>query len=204
MSIRRLALFVLAAAAAVLAACGDDSETTTTKPQREEVAQELPKLPPGWKEHRDRELGFAIGVPPGWERSGRGGKVLFRAPDHLVAVTLAVDRNPQAFEIPLDRFAKQALGALPGFKVPLNPGKPEPFKGTPFKAVETTATGSQATGLKERATLVVLRRDRLVNYTVAILENAEHGGAALDRAVALEMVRTLRGQPVESGATGSQ
>jgi hypothetical protein len=201
---RRSASFTLAAAVIALVACGGDSETTTTKPQREEVAQELPKLPPGWKEHRDRELGFAIGVPAGWEKGGRGGKVLFRAPDHLVAMTLAVDRNPQAFKIPLERFAQQALGALPGFKVPLDPSKPKPFKGTPFKAVETTATGSQATGLKERATLVVLRRDRLVNYTVAILENAEHGGAALDRAVALEMVRTLRGQPVESGATGSQ
>jgi hypothetical protein len=183
---RRSASFTLAAAVIALVACGGDSETTTTKPQREEVAQELPKL------------------PAGWEKGGRGGKVLFRAPDHLVAMTLAVDRNPQAFKIPLERFAQQALGALPGFKVPLDPSKPKPFKGTPFKAVETTATGSQATGLKERATLVVLRRDRLVNYTVAILENAEHGGAALDRAVALEMVRTLRGQPVESGATGSQ
>jgi hypothetical protein len=198
----RAAALVLVALGA-LAACGSDSEPTTTKPKREEVAQELPKLPPGWKEHRDRELGFAIGVPPGWEQSGRGGKVLFRAPDHLVAVTLAVDRNPQAFKIPLERFAQQALGALPGFKVPLDPSKPEPFKGTPFKAVETTATGSQAGGLKERATLVVLRRDRLVSYTVAILENAEHAGAPLDRAVALEMVRTLRGQPVESGAPGS-
>ena len=201
---RRFASLALVAAVIALVACGGDSETTTTKPQRQEVAQELPKLAPGWKEHRDRELGFAIGIPPGWEKGGRGGKVLFRAPDHLVAMTLAVDRNPQAFQLPLERFAQQALGALPGFKVPLDPSRPEPFKGTPFKAVETTATGAQAGGLKERATLVVLRRDRLVNYTVAILENAEHRGAPLDRAVALEMVRTLRGQPVESGATGSQ
>jgi hypothetical protein len=201
----KTAIAVLAAAASVaLTACGGDSETTTTKPQREEVAQKLPKLPPGWKGHRDRKVGFAIGVPPRWERSGRGGKVLFRAPDHLVAMTLAVDRNPAAFEIPLGRFAKQALGALPGFKVPLDPSKPRPFRGTPFEAVETTATGTQAGGLKERATLVVLRRDRLVNYTVAVVENAEHRGARLDRAVALEMVRTLRGQPVSSRASGSR
>ena len=190
------------AALVALAACGEDSEPkTTAKPPREEVAQELPKLPPGWKGHRDGALGFAIAVPPGWERSGRGGKVLFRAPDHLVAMALAVDRNPGAFDIPLDRFAKQALGALPGFKVPLEPSKPEPFKGTPLKAVQTTAAGAEAGGLKECATLVVLRRDRLVNYTVAVLENAEQPEAALDRAVALQMIRTLRGQPVESRAS---
>jgi hypothetical protein len=49
--------------------------------------------------------------------------------------------------------------------------------------------------LKERATLIVLRRDHLVNYTVAILENAEQPGSPLDRAVALRMVQTLRDVP---------
>jgi hypothetical protein len=116
-----------------------------------------------------------------------------------VAVTLTADRSPQAFRLPLAKFAEQALGALPGFKVPLEPGKPRPFKGTPLQAVQTTSAGSQAAGLKERATLIVLRRDRLVNYTVAVLENAEQPGAALDRAVALRMVQTLRDVPPKTG-----
>jgi hypothetical protein len=57
--------------------------------------------------------------------------------------------------------------------------------------------------LKENATLVVLRRDHLVNYTVAVVANAEQAGASLDRAVALRMLQTLRDQPVKGGGAGS-
>jgi hypothetical protein len=191
----------LAAAVVVIAGgCGGDSTSTTTTSAPKETAQELPTLPAGWKERHDRSVGYAIGVPTGWEVGGHGGRVLFRSPDHLVAVTLAADRNPGTFAVPLDKFATQALGALPGFKLPLEPSKPRPFKGTPLEAVQTSATGTQAGGLKERATLVVLRRDHVVNYTAAILENAEQPGSGLDRAVALRMIRTLRDQPVEQPA----
>lgn len=197
-----MALAALVAALVVAASgCGGNGATTTTTASApEETAQKLPKLPSGWDPRRDPRVGYAIGVPTGWEVGGHGDRVLFRSPDHLVAVTLTADRRPGAFKVPLDRFATQALGALPGFKLPLEPSKPEPFKGTPLKAVETSATGAQAGGLKERATLVVLRRDHIVNYTVAVLENAEHPGSQLDRAVALRMIRTLRDQPVREPA----
>ena len=157
----------------------------------------MPKLPSGWKARRDRSIGYAIGIPPGWELSGHGGKALFRSPDHLVAVTLAVDRNPDALQQPLGQLATQTLAALPGFESPLEPAKPRPFSGTPLEAFETTANGTtKPGGIRERATLVALRRDSLVNYSVAVLENAERGESANDRAVALSMVRTLRDQPV--------
>jgi hypothetical protein len=197
------ALLVAAALPVAVAACGGGSTTTSTSTAAKEVAQELPKLPAGWKERRDRSVGYAIGVPTGWEVRAHGDRVLFRAPDHLVAVTLVADRDPGTFAVPLERFATQALGALPGFKLPLEPGKAEPFKGTPLKAVETSATGTQAGGLEERATLVVLRRDRLVNYTVAIVANAEQAGSEFDRAVALRMIRTLRDQPVRTAGGGA-
>ena len=194
-----------AAAVAVLAVataggCGGGSTTTATKHAGpRETAQELPKLPPGWKAHRDRTIGYAIGVPPGWKVTAHRRSALLRPPDHLVAVTLTASRDPSVFRTSLDRFAAQALGGLPGFKVPLNPGKAEPFKGTPLEAVQTSASGSQAGGLKESATMVVLRRDHLVNYTVAVLTNAQQAGSALDRAVALRMVQTLRDEPVKEG-----
>jgi hypothetical protein len=190
-------------AAVVLAAagCGGDGTMSTVKMAPPEVAQKLPKLPAGWKAHRDRSVGYAIGIPPQWQLDQHRGKVLLRPPDHLVAVSLVADRNGSALSLPFNRFATQALGSLPGFKVPLHPTKPKPFKGTPLQGVETAATGVQAGGLKERATLVVLRRDHFVNYTVAILENAEQAGSKLDRAVALRMVRTLRDQPVEERGT---
>lgn len=176
--------------------CGGGSGTSTTSTvERREVAQKLPDLPAGWRGHRDRSIGYAIGVPTGWQSSDRRRRALFRPPDHLVAVTLTASRSPSTFAIPIDRFAEQALGALPGFKMPLEASKPRPFKRTPLEAVSTTATGTQAGGLKEQATLVVLRRDHLVNYTVAVVENAEQPGAQLDRAVALRMIQTLREVP---------
>jgi hypothetical protein len=194
--VRRAAVVGLVAIAAITASgCGGDSTMTAPVRQAKETAQKLPPLPSGWRPHENRTIGYRIGIPTGWEVQEKPSQALLRSPDHLVAVTLTADRNPRAFRVPLDRFALQALGALPGFKLPLEPSKPKPFKGTPLKAVATTATGTQAGGLKERATLVVLRRDRIVNYTVAVLENAEQAGAALDRAVALRMIQTLRDVP---------
>jgi hypothetical protein len=199
-------LAALAAAVAVaLAGCGGGSSTsTTTSAGPKETVQKLPKLPPGWKPHRDRNIGFVIGLPPQWQAGGDRRSALIRSPDHLVAVTLTADRDPGTFDIPVGKFATQALGGLPGFKVPLNPGKPKPFSGTPLEAVQASASGSQAGGLKENATLVVLRREHLVNYTVALLENGKQAGAALDRAVALRMIQTLRDTPPKNpaGAAG--
>jgi hypothetical protein len=192
---------LVAVAGAFAIGCGDGSQTTTEPNRPKETAQKLPKLPAGWRARRDRSIGYAIGVPTGWQVSGHGDRVLYRSPDHLVAVTLTADRGQEAFDVSLERFAEQALGALPGFKAPLEPGKPKPFKGTPLEAVQTNASGTQAGGLEERATLIVLRRDRFVNYAVAVLENAEHPGSELDRAVALRMVETLRDLPPK-GAGG--
>lgn len=201
---RQLAIAVACVAALAVPAigCGGGSQTTSPKAQPKETAQKLPKLPAGWKSHRDRTIGYAIGVPTEWQASGHSNRVLFRSPDHLVAVTLTADRSPGTFHIPVHRFAVQALGALPGFKVPLAPSKPKRFNGTPLDAASVTATGVQAGGLKERATLVVLRRDRLVNYTVAVLENAEQPGSELDRAVALRMIGTLRDVPPKEADAG--
>ena len=182
-------------AACVAMGCGGGSQTTTADRGPRETAQKLPKLPDGWKPHRDTTIGYAIGVPTGWQASDHGRRALFRSPDHLVAVTLTADRNPRTFRLSLDKFAEQALGALPGFKVPLEPSKPKRFNGTPLDAVHTTAVGTQAGGLEERATLIVLRRDDFVNYTVAVLENANQPGSAFDRVVALRMVQTLRDVP---------
>ena len=183
--------------------CGGSSSApppaTTTAP---ETVQKLPKLPPKWKAHRDRSIGYAIGIPPGWKLDSHGGKVLIRSPDHLVAVTVAVDRNAAAFELSANKFATRALAALQGFRAQLVPSKPKRFRGTPLEAVETTAKGTTKPGrVPERATLIVLRRDRVVNYTVAVLENRQRRASRLDRAYALRMVRTMRDQPVQSRAS---
>jgi len=114
-------------------------------------------------------------------------------------VTLVAARDRESLEVPLDEFATSALAALPGFETQLEPSTPRPFEGTPLDAVQTAATGStKSRGIKERTTLLVLRREGIVNYTVAIVENARRGSSQKDRAVALKMTHTLRDQPIKS------
>jgi hypothetical protein len=182
------------------AGCGGD-ETTTPPAPPPETPQALPKLPKRWDPHGDRSIGYRIGIPPGWQvsrsRTGRVKAALIRSPDHLVAVTLVAARDPESLEVPLDEFATGALAALPGFETQLEPSTPRPFRRTPFAAVQTVATGTtKARGVKERTTLIVLRREGIVNYTMAIVENARRSTSAKDRAVALKMTHTLRDQPV--------
>jgi hypothetical protein len=181
------------------AGCGGDGSTTTAPPV--ETPQALPKLPERWRPHRDRSIGYAIGLPPGWQvsRSREDGVrvALIRSPDHLVAISLVAIRDPDAVETPLDEFATKALAALPGFEKPLEPSPPQPFGKTPFEAVKTMATGTtKGRGLDERATLLVLRREGIVTYTAAIVENAQRDHSDNDRAVAMKIMHTLRGQPV--------
>jgi hypothetical protein len=190
------------AVALALAAAGCGSDETTTEPvPASETPQALPKLPKRWDAHGDRSIGYKIGIPPGWQvsrsRTGRVKAALIRSPDHLVAVTLVAARDPESLEVPLDEFATSALAALPGFETQLEPSTPRPFRRTAFAAVQTVATGTtKARGVKERTTLIVLRREGIVNYTVAIVENARLSRSAKDRAVALKMTHTLRDQPV--------
>lgn len=183
--------------------CGEDGGTTTTT-EPAETRQALPKLPKRWRAHADPWIGYRIGVPPGWRvsRSRTAGvkAALIRSPDHLVAITLVAARDPDALAVPLDRFATSALAALPGFRAPLEPSTPRPFARTPFDAVRTAASGTtKSRGIKERTTLLVLRREGIVNYTVAIVQNARRGYSGKARAVALKMMHTLRDLPVGSG-----
>jgi hypothetical protein len=176
--------------------CGDDQTTTQQPPP--ETPQALPKLPKRWQEHRDRSIGYAIGKPPGWRVEPSRMAALIRSPDHLLAVTIVANRDPEALALPLEQFATDALAALPGFKTRLKPSSPRPFRGTPLDAVQTMAKGTTAgRGIEERATLLVLRRDTVVNYTVAVVENARRGYSRKDRAVALRMIRTLRDLPTK-------
>ena len=170
--------------------------TTTTAPR--ETVQKLPKLPNGWNARKDKSIGYAIGVAPGWSFKSHGRRALIRSPDHLVAVTLTADRAGDALALAPGRFASRALAALPGFRARLKAGKVTSFNGTPLRAVQTSANGVTSNGrIPERATVIVLRRDQLVNYTVAVLANRKQSASRLDRSFAFRMVRTLRDQPVE-------
>jgi hypothetical protein len=196
-----LAVGLAVALALSVAGCGGDEDATSPP---SETSQPLPELAKGWRVHRDSAIGYAIGIPPHWQvstSSEAGVKAaLIRSPDHLVAVTVVAARDSEALDVPIDEFATAALAALPGFEKQLKPRDVRPFEQTPFAAVSTTATGTtKARGIKERTTLLVLRREGVVNYTVAIVENAWQRKSVKDRAVALKMMRTLRDLPVSGG-----
>jgi hypothetical protein len=200
---RRTLILGSLVALALLAGCGgNDAATESTS--RSEAAQELPKLPSGWQAHRDRSIGYGVGKPPGWQVKPSRRAALIRSPDHLVAVTIVANRDDEALDVPPEQFATDALAALPGFKTQLEPSAPQPFRGTPLDAVWTSARGTTVgRGIEEKATLLVLRREGIVNYTVAVVENARHGDSRKDREVALRMIRTLRDLPASDASPGS-
>jgi hypothetical protein len=191
----RLALVALAAAVA-LAACGDsDDDQQAPKPRRVERADELPKLPPDWEPHVNRGGGFAIGLPRGWKADDHGTSTLVRSYDRLVAVEIVPDRTNEALELGLDQFATRALGALSGLEAGAQPSEPRPYKHH-YSAVQSRLEGRHAgTGIRQRVSLIIVRRDHLVTFTVAIAANADSASRPAER-LARRMIATLRSQPV--------
>ena len=182
--------------AALLAGCGGDGDggAAASPPPTTTTPQQPAKLPAGWNRRVDVRAGYSLGIPPGWRAQDRGASTLIRSPDHLVAVSIVADRTGDALAVPADQFATQVLAALP-YQPSLNPGPAHRFGGTPLDGFSTDASGQAAGGVEQRVTVVVLRHDGYVNYTVVVAANAGRTPAA-ERAEALAMVRTLRDYPI--------
>ena len=192
---RPQALIVAVLAATLVAGCGsDDPEQTTTVERQEETAEKLPKLPRGWHEYVNRDAGFALGRPPGWAATDKGGATQFLAPDELVAMFISADRTSDALSVPADDFATRTLMALEGFEQ-IDPGEPKKFNGHYDGAgVEGTAIAAQS-GVKQDLRVIALQREGVAAVTAVIAANAKKAAdAEVDQAV--EAVRTLRTQPV--------
>jgi hypothetical protein len=182
-------------AALVIAGCGS-SPAKPSPPTIVETAQQPANLPPGWSRHLDNAHGFSLAVPPDWEKSDLGDSVLFRSPDHLVALSLSVDRTPAAFQSPPAEFARQTLAALSGYRSELKPGPPRAIGGTPLQGVVVESRGVTVAGsIAQDVQVAVLRRDRLVNYTAVIAANAKSTPAP-EGAQAARMLRTVRDLPI--------
>ena len=161
-----------------------------------ESAQRPAKPPPGWHTALDNRHGFSIARPPGWESSGPSRSVLYRSPDHLVAVSISVDRTPAAFTGSPASFARQTLRALPGYERRLEPSPPHPISATPLHGALVTAPGVTKQGtVRQEVEVAVLRRDHLVNYTAVIAANAT-ATPGQEIAAARVMVASLRDLPV--------
>jgi hypothetical protein len=194
----RRAAALLIVAAIVAAGCGgseDSTDTsTTTLRHHAEDADPLPDLPTGWKPYLNRAGGFAVGLPPGWKASRKGTSSLIRSFDHLVAVSISPDRTPDAQSLGLDTFATRALLALPGVNAGTQPSDPKPYDHH-YDAVQSNYEATdQKSGVEQRNSLIVIRRDHLVTFTVLIAANADPAARPAEE-VARKVVATLRSQP---------
>jgi hypothetical protein len=190
--------------ALVVAGCGGGSSSTrsTTAP---ETRQPPAHLPTPWHRHVDPANGLTIGIPPGWRVSHKHGALLVRSADRLVVVSVAAQRSPGALAIPPDRYAREALASLSGYRHKLRPGPVRRFSGTPFDGVRVSARGISKGGVTQLVHLIVLRRDGVANFTLLIASS--HAATNADVKRALAMARTLRdrppaGQPARSGRSG--
>jgi hypothetical protein len=193
---RPLVWLAIAGACFAVAACGDDETAPAERPR--EKADELPKLPEGWKPYVDRRLGLGIGRAPGWLARTRGRSVLLRSPDRLVAISISADRTVEAVEFPLNDFVVDAAEALPGYRR-LKVARPRPFAAK-YPARSVRATGIED-GVRQRMLFVALRRKGVVTYPVLVARNDEkRSGYYYDEG--LRMVRTLRGRPPKAKPSG--
>jgi hypothetical protein len=189
-----LAICALFLAAVASGGCG--SSSVTTPPAVVESAQAPAKLPPGWRRHLDNSHGFSMGLPPGWALNDNGDSILLRSPDHLVALSLSVDRTADAFASPPPAFARQTLVALPGYEDKLVPGPPQKLTGTPLEASIVRSRGvTSKEGVHQDVEVAVLRRDTLVNYTGVIAANAASTPAP-ELGDARRILQTIRDLPI--------
>ena len=132
---------------ALLAGC-DVGEKDEPLPPAVETADPLPKLPQRWSRHANPELGFVIGVPPGWSADDRRRSSLFRSPDRLVAVSVSADRTEGGLSLPIEEFAERVTKALPDLKR-LRAERPRPFRAR-YDAAAVTATARSRGGVPQR------------------------------------------------------
>jgi hypothetical protein len=202
---RSRGLAVLVALALAVAGCGgDDSEDESPPPppkERIETVHKLPKLPDDWKRYENRRGGFVVGLPPGWKAPDRdrGPTSLIRSYDRLVAISISPDRASDALDLDLEEFATRALEALPGLEVDLSrPSPPKPYEHR-YEAVRTTVEGKGSeSGVRQRISLIVLRRDALVTFTVVIAASTDKRAQPSER-LANKVVATLRSRPPSAG-----
>ena len=191
---RPLISLLIAVALVAVTGCGDsdDEPSGGPEPTSVETAEPLPKLPPGWRDYRNRAGGFVLGLAPAWTARELGTRSLIQSPEQLVAVTISADRTDDAVALAPDASAIRTLEALTTFEG-LRAGDPQPFRHR-YDAIEVEASGT-ANGIRQRLSLVLLRREGFVVITALVAENAEQDARA-QAATALRMLRTLRTQPV--------
>jgi hypothetical protein len=198
MTTRRLIAVPVAIAVGitVLAGCGggDGGSGSPATPRPAETTEPPAKPPRGWQKYISPVAGFSVSVPPAWTVAPSGGSTLLRSPDKVVAISITADRTDEALNTPLESYATETLKNLDGF-TGLTPTGVRPYKAQ-YPAAIATADGKLASsGVKQRLTLVVLRREGIAAYPVLASRNAGVRSPFVKQIDAV--IHSLRGRPVE-------
>jgi hypothetical protein len=133
-------------------------------------------------------------VSPAWTTETSGSSTLLRSPDQVVAISVSADRTDEALATPLERYASAAAENLDGF-TGLRVLSTGPYDAHYPAAVARARGTLTSSGVKQRLSLVVLRREGVAAYPVLATRNA---GVRSPFARQIDpIVRSLRGRPVE-------
>lgn len=175
-----------------ISACGSEAATEDVDTPAE-VAQPVPELPAGWKVKRNDDGGFALGVPPGWQAKAQAAKTRLTSPDRLVVLTVTPDRSNELLEADLEELA-ESTGARYGEQFEdFELGDTGRFEHR-YDAYSVTANGSHD-GVGQAIELILLRRGRLVTFTVIVQRNERFGTGAYVPTIE-RIVRSIRSRPV--------
>ena len=184
-----------------LAGCDDSDERAEPEPPLppppKETIDHLGELPDDFERWVNRAGGFAFAAPRGWKVDDRGKGSLVRSFDRLVALSIVPDRSPEAPEVPVDQYADRAAGALAGFRDGLRVKGKARYEHR-YDGAEVLATGTARGGVDQRVSVIVLRRDDLVTFTVVLAKNAEEAAGPSKR-LADRVIETIRSRPPRGG-----
>ena len=196
---RRAAVAVASLLALTLAACGGspDVSTTTTatrpQPAPKETRDPLPDRPREWQRYVNERGGYALLLPRGWKPAPDGPRTLIRSYDRLVAISIAPDRTADGLATPTSDYAANTAADLRGFAHGFEIEGRRPLK-RHYDAVEVYGSGRSREGVRQRASVIVLRRDRVVTVTVVLAANARPAARESVR-LARRAISTLRTRP---------
>jgi hypothetical protein len=189
-------LIAVAVTVTALAGCGassGDSGSSTT-PHPAETTDPPAKPPNGWQTYISPVAGFSISVPPAWAAEPSGGSSLLRSPDKVVAISITADRTDEALNASLESYAADTLKNLSGF-TGLKPTGVRAYKAQYPAAIATADGKLSSSGVEQRLTLVVLRREGIAAYPVLASRNAGVSSPFVKQIDAV--IHSLRGRPVE-------
>lgn len=179
------------AACLLAAGCGDDDRAAAPPVERADRPAEPPS---GWRTVVDDRAGLSVSVPPGWRvRSGPDG-TLVRSRDRLAAVSVQADRSDAGRATPPDRYARDTIASLPGYRE-LTARGTRAVAGSPYPSARIDGSGvRESGGAPQRVTVAVLQRPGSVTYAAVAFRDARRTGRAEARVIN-RLLASLRARP---------